>query len=215
MLDSAYISQVFPLGPADAIEATESWYRQLAFAPGGRRLVGGHRLFLRPSFEPTDFDPLLLRRLRGTLCVGWWWPVRVELELARYSRSASEIALRPSTLRWPVATERYAEDAARAVEEVLATITIGVDALAEPSVEPRGNERQMCRSRPKSRSPMVSPIASSDTDPPSIQRLTDKTLSGRRQRRGDLLVTGLADGLHVRRSLVGEEESGHSPHETV
>jgi hypothetical protein len=138
VLDTAYISQVFPLGPADAIKATESWYRHLAFAPGGRRLVGGHRLFLRPSFEPTDFDPLLLRRLRGTLWVGWWWPVPMELELARYSRSASEIALRPSTIRWPVAIERYEVDAARAVEEVVAAITIGVNALAEQSVEPRG-----------------------------------------------------------------------------
>lgn len=138
MLDSAYISQVFPLGPADAIEATESWYRHLASAPGGRRLVGARRLFLRPSFEPTDFDPLLLRRLRGTLWVGWWCPVRIELELARYSRSASEIALRPSTLRWPVVIERYGEDAARAVKEVVAAITIGVNALAEQSVEPGG-----------------------------------------------------------------------------
>lgn len=138
MLDSAYISQVFPLGPAEAIEATEAWYRQLVLAPGGRRLVGGHRLFLRPSFGPTDFDDLLLRRLRGTLWVGWWWPVRIELELAKYSRFSSEIALRPATLRWPVAIERYGVDAARAVEEVVAAITIGVNALAEQSVEPRG-----------------------------------------------------------------------------
>jgi hypothetical protein len=136
VLDTVYISQVFPLCPADAIEATESWYRHLGFAPGGRRLVGGHRLYLRPRFEPTDFDPLLLRRLRGTLWVGWWWPVRIELELVTYSRSASEIALRPSTVRWPVAIERYGEDADRAVKEVVAAITIDVSVSAEQSVEP-------------------------------------------------------------------------------
>jgi hypothetical protein len=48
VLDSAYISQVFPLGPAEAIEAPEAWYRRLASTTGGRRLVGGHRLRLRP-----------------------------------------------------------------------------------------------------------------------------------------------------------------------
>ena len=138
MLDTVYISQVFPLDPVDAIEATESWYCHLAPAAGGRRLVGGHRLFLRPSFEPTDFDPALLRRLRGTLWVGWWWPVRVELELVRYSRCASEVALRPSSVRWPVGIERYGEDAARAVEEVVDAIQAGVSAPAERSYEPQG-----------------------------------------------------------------------------
>jgi hypothetical protein len=135
VFESAYVSRVFPLGAADAIEATEAWYRQLASSRGGRRLIGGNRLFLRPCFEPTDFDPQLLRRLRGTLWVGWWWPVRIELELARYSRFDSEIALRPSTLRWPVAIERYGQDAAEAVEDVVAAITAGVPALADRSAE--------------------------------------------------------------------------------
>jgi hypothetical protein len=136
VLDSVYISQVFPLGPADAVEATETWYRRLAYAPGGRRLVGGHRLLLRRSFEPTEFDALLLRRIRGTLWVGWWWPVRIELELARYSRFASEIALRPSTLRWPVGIERYGVDAARVVEQVVHAITTGMNAPVQQSVAP-------------------------------------------------------------------------------
>jgi hypothetical protein len=126
VFDSAYVSRVFPLGAADAIEATEAWYREIEFAPGGRRLIGGPRLLLRSCFAPTDSDPQLLRRLRGTLWVGWWWPVRIELELVRYSRFASEIALRPSTLRWPVAIERYGQDAAEAVEDIVATITTGV-----------------------------------------------------------------------------------------
>jgi hypothetical protein len=130
VLDSAYISRVLPLGPVDAAEATDAWYRQLVTAPGGKRLMGGHRLRLRPRFEPTDFDPLLLRRFRGTLWVGWWWPVRIELELARYSRFASEIAIRPSSLRWPVAIERYGTDAARAVEEIVSVIT-GLKAVPE------------------------------------------------------------------------------------
>lgn len=135
-VSSAYISQVLPLGPADAIEATEAWYRHLSFAPGGRRLVGGRRLRLRPCFEPTDFDPLLLRRLCGTLWV-MWWPVRIELELARYSRFASEIALRPATLCWPVAIERYGKDAAWAVEEVAAGITAGVGTVLDRSPQRR------------------------------------------------------------------------------
>ncbi len=135
-VSSAYVSQVFPLGPADAIEATEAWYRHLSFAPGGRRLVGGRRLRLRPCFEPTDFDPLLLRRLCGTLWVRWW-PVRIELELARYSRFTSEIALRPTTLGSPVAIERYCKDAARAVEEVVAAITTGASTVLDRSPQQR------------------------------------------------------------------------------
>jgi hypothetical protein len=130
VLSSVYISRIFPLGPDEAVEAVEAWYRQLASAPGGRRLVAGNRLRVRPSFQRTDFDPLLLRRLRATLWVGWWWPVRVELELVRYSRFASEIALRPSSLRWPVAIERYGKDAARAIEEIVAAITTRVNTVA-------------------------------------------------------------------------------------
>jgi hypothetical protein len=136
VLDPAYISQVIPLGPAEAIEATDSWYRHLTFTPARRRRVGGRRLALRRSFEPIDFDPLLLRRLRGTLWVGWWWPVGIELELARYSICASEIVLRPSTLRWPVGIDRYGEDATRAVEDVVAAILVSGDAPATRSVQP-------------------------------------------------------------------------------
>jgi hypothetical protein len=125
MLDTAYVSRVFSLGAADAIDATEAWYRELEFAPGGRRLIGGRKLLLRPCFAPTAFDPQLLRRFRGTLWVGWWWPVRIELELVRYSCFESEIALHPATLRWPAGTERYAHDAATTVEGIVATITRG------------------------------------------------------------------------------------------
>ena len=126
MLDCAYVSRVFPLSAADAIEATEAWHRELESVPGGRRLIGGRKLLLQPCFAPTGSDSQLLRRLRGTLWVGWWWPVRIELELVWYSPSASEIALRPSTLRWPVGMERYRQDAATAVDAIVATITKGV-----------------------------------------------------------------------------------------
>ncbi len=153
MLDSMYVSRTFLLGAADAVEATEAWYRQLEFAPGGRRLVGGHKLLLRPCFEPTDFDPQLLRRLRGTLWVGWRWPVRVELELAQYSRFASEFALRPSTLRWPVAIERYGQDAAEALEEIVATITTGFPELVDRS----GESKASCTAR-AGRTPTPSPL---------------------------------------------------------
>jgi hypothetical protein len=126
VLDCAYVSRVFPLSAADAIEATEAWHRELEFVPGRRRLMGGRKLLLQPCFAPTDSDSQLLRRLRGTLWVGWWWPVRIELELVWYSPLASEIALRPSTVRWPVGMERYRQDAARAVDGIVAAITTGV-----------------------------------------------------------------------------------------
>ena len=146
MLESVYVSRVFPLGAADAIEAIEAWYSRLELAAGGRRLVGGPRLLLRPCFEPTDFDPLLLRLLRGTLRVGWWWPVRIELELTQYSRFACEIALRPSTVRWPVGIECYGQDAAKAVEGIVASIMTGVPALADQSSK-SGVTRTGCAGR--------------------------------------------------------------------
>ena len=146
MLESVYVSRVFPLGAADAIEAIEAWYSRLELAAGGRRLVGGPRLLLRPCFEPTDFDPLLLRLLRGTLRVGWWWPVRIELELTQYSRFACEIALRPSTVRWPVGIECYGQDAAKAVEGIVASIMTGVPALANQSSK-SGATRTGCAGR--------------------------------------------------------------------
>jgi hypothetical protein len=123
VLNTAYISRIFPLGPADAIAATEAWHCDLASAAGGGRLVAAHRLRLRERFETTGCDPLLLRRLRGTLWVGGW-PVAVELELVSYSRDASEIAVRPSSTRWPVLTERYEKDATRAVNEIVSAIKI-------------------------------------------------------------------------------------------
>jgi hypothetical protein len=134
--DSVYVSRVVPLCPDDAIRATEAWYRRLVLARGGKRLLGGRKLLLRPRFEPTDFDPLLLRRLRGTLWVGWWWPVPIELELAKYSRVATEIALHPTAAHWPVAIERYGVDAARAVEEVVAAITKGLQTRTVSRAEP-------------------------------------------------------------------------------
>lgn len=165
MLDSAYISRVLPLGAADAIEATDGWYRELELAPGSRRLIGGRKLLLRPCFAPTAFDPQLLRRLRGALWVGWWWPVRIELELARYSRCESEIALRPATLRWPVGTERYGQDAATAVEGIVATITRGelVDRSGEPA--PRSTDRVARALLP---SPYGSPIGVASAVGPPI-----------------------------------------------
>ncbi len=143
MVNTSYISRVFPLDAAAAIAATEAWHCDLASA-GARRLVAGHRLRLRHRFEPTDFDPLLLRRLRGTLWVGGW-PVAVELELVRYSRYASKIALRPSGLRWPVLTERYEYTAARAVAEVVDSIMAAAKCLAEQSIERTADSTELVR----------------------------------------------------------------------
>ena len=106
VLDTPYISRVLPLDKATATAATDAWHSGRASMAGGRRLVAGHGLRLRQTFEPTDFDPLLLRRLFGTLWVNWW-PVAVEIDLVQYSRGAAEIALRPSKMGWPVLTERY------------------------------------------------------------------------------------------------------------
>lgn len=60
----------------------------------------------------------------------------------------------------------------------------------------------------------ISLVGSSDTEPPPIQQLTDKPLSGRRRRRDDLLVARLADGMQVLWPLVGEDRVT-TPHGTV
>jgi hypothetical protein len=133
--DSAYVSRVFPLGPGEATDATDAWLRCLPSTPSRRRLVAGRRLRVRPTLLRTDFDPLLLRSLRGTLWVGGWWPVRMELELACYSRFASEVALRPVSVRWPVGIESYEKDAAVALEEIATAITTGVKNTAHRSSE--------------------------------------------------------------------------------
>ncbi len=140
MLNTAYISRIFPLGPADAIDATEAWRCDLASAASGGRLVAAHRLRLRQCFETTGCDPLLLRRLRGTLWVDGW-PVAVELELVSFSRDASEIAVRPSSIRWPVLTERYEKDATRAVEEIVSAIKIAAKSRVKKSRVKQPTER--------------------------------------------------------------------------
>ena len=67
-----------------------------------------------------------------------WWPVRIELELARYSRFASrDRPARPATLSSPIAIERYRKDAACAVEEVVTAITTGVRTVLDRSPQPR------------------------------------------------------------------------------
>ncbi len=130
MLDIPYISRVLPLDMATATAATDAWHSGLASMAGGKRVVAGHGLLLRQSFESTDFDPLLLRRLFGTLWVNWW-PVAVEIELVQYSRSGSEVALRPSKIGWPVLTERYERDATRAIEGIVNAIMADAQRLAE------------------------------------------------------------------------------------
>jgi hypothetical protein len=134
VLNTIYISRVFPLGRVEAIGAIEAWHRDLSMATGRRRLAVGHRLRIRPRFEPTGCDPLLLRRLRGTLWVAGW-PVAVELELVRYSRCASEIALRPCSIRWPVVTQGYEKNAVRAVEEIVTVLTAGAKTVTESPPE--------------------------------------------------------------------------------
>jgi class 3 adenylate cyclase len=130
VLDTPYISRVLPLDKATATAATDAWHSGRASMAGGRRPVARHGLRLRQTFEPTDFDPLLLRRLFGTLSVNWW-PVAVEIELVQYSRCASEIALRPSKKSWPVLTEHYERGATRAVEEIVNAIMADAQRLAE------------------------------------------------------------------------------------
>ena len=146
MLKTAYISRIFPLGPADAIDATEAWHRDLAPAAAGGRLVAAHRLRLRQRFETTGCDPLLLRRLRGTLWVGGW-PVAVELELVTYSQDASEMAVRPCSTRWPVLTERYEKDATRAVNEIVSAIKIAAKSRVKQPAERLDDAKGMERRR--------------------------------------------------------------------
>jgi hypothetical protein len=86
------------------------------------------RLCLAREPEADSLDPLQLFARRGTLWVGLW-QVRVHLECTKWSESKSELALRPSSLRWPVGTEAYARAAQAVLQEVAQVL------VASPQIE--------------------------------------------------------------------------------
>lgn len=145
MINTAYISRLFPMPPSQAVPAAEAWHRRLTADGTGRRVAAAPRLRLGTHFEPTGCDPLLLRCLSGILWVDAW-PVRVVLELVNYSRNACELALRPTSLRWPVASDRYGRAAVEALEEVVRTVQEAGELITREEPEPDRNVGGLVRS---------------------------------------------------------------------
>jgi hypothetical protein len=108
MNDCAYISRRLPIQPAQANAALDSWHRNLPrtkWLPRSVRCGGG--LWISTEPQPQSVDGQQLSTIRGVLWFGGR-PIRVHLELAEWSATACEVAIRPSRLTWPVLTQGYA-----------------------------------------------------------------------------------------------------------
>jgi hypothetical protein len=103
-----------------------------------------HRLWLATEAQQTSSDPLQLYAVRGMLWMNGQ-PIRVDLEFSMWSATASELALRPAHLAWPVRTERYACRAALILENVVASIAGRVALHTAPGPKSR---RAMARTAP-------------------------------------------------------------------
>jgi hypothetical protein len=116
MFDTVYVSTQIPLGAPAAASALDDWHGRLGRSVFGLTATKHLRVAAQYARRPTD--PLTVRRI-----VGWLWvagfPVRVELEIQKWSTDACEIGLRPHSLRWPVRTGYYRMAALTALSGVV------------------------------------------------------------------------------------------------
>ena len=122
MNDCAYISKRVPIRPAQANGALDSWHRNLPrtrWVPGSVRCGDG--LWISTEPQPQSVDRQQLRAIRGVLWFGGR-PIRVYIELTEWSDTASEIAIRPSRLTWPVLTDGYVRRVAVLLDRISACL---------------------------------------------------------------------------------------------
>ena len=130
--DSAYLSRRLHIHPVDAVTALQGWHRDLPLvrvAPQYRRLADG--LWLSTDPEPIIFDAQLLHAIRGVI---WMCgrPIRVLLEITRWSSSECEAAIRPMSLAWPVCSDRYDRRVTALLDDIVGTLAFpGVPASFE------------------------------------------------------------------------------------
>ena len=118
MNNNAYISRRLPIHPANAGVVLDSWCRGLRPIAVSERFVraeGG--LWLSADADRGTGGRHQLRSIRGLQWISGR-PVSVRLELDAWSTDESQLALRPSSLAWPVRTDHYARRVTDAVERV-------------------------------------------------------------------------------------------------
>jgi hypothetical protein len=145
MIDTTFVSTRLSVPPSGIHTAIGKWHQSLPPITMARRYVRfGHRLWLATESQQPSSDPLQLYAVRGILWMNGQ-PIRVDLELSKWSATVSEFALRPAHLAWPVRTERYACRAAQILEDVVGSIANRVALHAAPGPKSR---RAMARTAP-------------------------------------------------------------------
>jgi hypothetical protein len=132
MIASAYVSREIDLEPPLVSAMVLGWDgSRLVVSPSRPGSPVRARLLLDRQPEQAGGDPLQVASRQGILWVGLF-PVRVYLECAVWSDSESTLGLRPSNLRWPVGTARYARAAVAVLEELGEWLTTGIRGPASP-----------------------------------------------------------------------------------
>ena len=102
MTYTAFTSRRLQMHPSSVPTVVSEWHRSLPAVTATSRFVqAGPRVWLAKEPEDGDSDPLQIYAVPGIL---WLWgrPVRVYLEFSIWSRSESQLSLRPAHLGWPV-----------------------------------------------------------------------------------------------------------------
>jgi hypothetical protein len=145
MIDTTFVSTRLNVPPSGIHTAIGKWHQSLPSITMARRYVRfGPRLWLATESQQASSDPLQLYAVRGILWMNGQ-PIRVDLELSKWSATVSELALRPAHLAWPVRTERYACRAAQILEDVVGSMAGQVAFHAAPGPKSR---RAIARTAP-------------------------------------------------------------------
>ncbi len=107
MTYTAFTSRRLQMHPSSVPTVVSEWHRSLPAVTATSRFVqAGPRVWLAKEPEDGDSDPLQIYAVPGIL---WLWgrPVRVYLEFSIWSRSESQLSLRPAHLGWPVRSRGY------------------------------------------------------------------------------------------------------------
>jgi hypothetical protein len=132
-----YISQRLHLDPASAGLFLDALYCGLAPVGVTPRFVRfGERLWLSAEGLQAEPDTYVLRAVRSVLWFGWR-PVRVQVELVKWSSTACEAAIRPLSSAWLIDSGRYARCAASHVEGLVRSLyLVGASGTARTAGHP-------------------------------------------------------------------------------
>jgi hypothetical protein len=152
MTEEAYIARRICLDPRCSEDAMAKCRRRRfrGTTTCGRPRTAG--LHLAAELEAGHVAPAQLFSIRGWLWVGAW-PVRVHFECTAWSRTESELCLRPARLTWPVGSGMYARAAVAVLEDLAAALqaslrteaSVRADTVVEVEPESTTPERRIPR----------------------------------------------------------------------